>query len=78
MLGHVLRMDRNASAQRALHNAVEGAQMYSDRRGRHNTNLLDILKADMKHREMNLSNTNDLELFRSAAADKARWRKRAR
>ena len=46
--------------------------------GRHVTNLLDILKADMKHREMNLHNINDLELLRSATADKARWRERAR
>ena len=78
MLGHVLRMDRNSPAQRALQYAVEGAQMYSGRRGRHTTNLLDILKADMKQREMNLRNINDLELLRSAAADKARWRERAR
>ena len=57
---------------------VQGAQMHSGRRGRHTTNLLDILKADMKQREMNLRNINDLELLRSAAADKARWRERAR
>jgi len=50
MLGHVLRMDRNAPAQRALQYAVEGAQMYSSRCGCHTTNLLDILKADMKQR----------------------------
>ena len=78
MLGHVLRMDQNAPAQRALQYAVEGAEMYSSRRGRHITNLLDILKADMKHREMNSCNINDLELLRSAAADKARWRERAK
>ena len=46
--------------------------------GQHTTNLLDILKADMKHRELNLRNINDLELLRSAAADKARWKERAR
>ena len=78
MLGHVLRMDRNAPAQRALQYAVEGAQMYSGRHGRHTTNLLDTLKAHLKHREMNLRNINELELLRSTAADKARWRKRAR
>ena len=58
--------------------AVEGAKMYSGRRGRHTTNLLDILKVDMKHREMNLRNINDLELLRSTAADKARWREKAK
>ena len=52
--------------------------MYIGRRERHTTNLLDILKADLKHREMNLRNINDLELLRSAAADKTRWRERAR
>ena len=50
--------------------------MYSGRRVRHTTNLLDILKADMKHGEMSLRNINDLELLRSAAADKARWKER--
>ena len=78
VLGHVLRMDQNAPAQRALQYAVEGAKMYSGRRGSHTNNLLDILKADMKHKEMNLPNINDLVLLRSAAADKARWRERAR
>ena len=68
----------NAPAQRALQYAVEGAEMYSGRRGHHITNLLDILRADMKHREMNSSNINDLELLRSAAADKARWREKAK
>ena len=33
---------------------------------------------DMKQREMNLRNINDLELLRSTAADKARWRDKAR
>ena len=78
MLGHVLRMDQNAPAQRALQYAVEGTKMYSGRCGHHTTNLLDILKVDIKHREMKLPNINDLELLRSAAADKASWRVRAR
>ena len=34
----------NAPVQRALQYAVEGAKMYSGRRGRHITNLLDILR----------------------------------
>ena len=78
VLGHVLHMFRNAPAQRALQYAVECAEMYSGRCGRHITNLLDILRADMKHREMNSRNINDLELLRSAAVDKARWRERAK
>ena len=63
MLGHVLCMDRNAPAQRALQYAVEGAKMYSGRCGRRTTNLLDILKTDMTCREMNLHNVIDLELL---------------
>ena len=78
MLGHLLRMNRNAPAQRALQYPVEGAKMYSGRCGRHTTNLLDILKADMKHREMNLHKINGLEVLWSAAADKARWSERAK
>ena len=47
MLGHVLHMFQNALAQRTLQYAVEDAEMYSGRRGRHTTNLLDLLKADI-------------------------------
>ena len=67
MLDHVLRMDRNAPAQNVLQYAVEGAKKY--RCSRHTTNLLDILKADIKERNPNLRNTTDLELLRSATAD---------
>ena len=74
MLGHVLRMDRSAPAQNALQYAVEGAKKYKGRRGRHTTNLLDTLKADIKHRNLNLHNTIDLEILRRAADDRARWR----
>ena len=74
MLGHVLRMDRSAPAQNALQYAVEGAKKYKGRRGHHTTNLLDTLKADIKHRNLNLRNTIDLEILRRAADDRARWR----
>ena len=78
MLGHVLHMDRNSPAQNALHYAVEGTKKYTGRHGCHTTNLLDILKADMKERDLNLRNTSDLELLQSAAADRARWKEMAK
>ena len=58
--------------------AVDGIKKYRGRRGRYTTNLLDILKADMKERDLNLHNTSGLELLRSAAADRARWREMAK
>ena len=67
-----LRMDQNAPAQNALHYAVEGAKKYRGKCGRHTNNLLDILKAGMKERDLNLRNTSDLELLQSAAADRVR------
>ena len=78
MLSHVLCMVRNSPAQNALHYAVEGTKKYRGRRSRHTTNLLDILKADMKERDLNPHNTSDLELLRNAAADRARWREMAK
>ena len=74
MLGHVLCMDQNAPAQNALQYAIEGAKKYRGRCGHHTTNLLDILKAEIMERNLNLHNTTDLELLRSAAADRARCR----
>ena len=59
--------------------SAEGTTICSGRcqnvHGHHTTNLLDILKADMKQREMKVRNINDLELLRSAAADTAVERK---
>ena len=78
MLSHVLCMVRNSPAQNALHYAVKGSKKYRGRRSRYTTNLLDILKADMKERDLNLHNTSDLELLRNAAADRARWREMAK
>ena len=78
MLGHMLRMNQDAPAQNALLYAVEGAQKYKGRRGRHMTNLLDTLKADIKERGMHLRNTRDLELLRQTAADRSKWEKMAR
>ena len=67
-------MDQNGRAQNALQYAVECAMKHRDRRGCHTTNLLDTLQADIKHRNLNPCNTTDLELLRSTATDRARWR----
>lgn len=43
--------------------AVVGAKKYRGKSGRHTTNFLDIVKADIKLRNLNLRNTTDLKLL---------------
>ncbi|XP_033111648.1 uncharacterized protein LOC117112649 [Anneissia japonica] len=52
MFGHVLRMPENTPAQRALEFAVVASNKYQARKGRHYTNLLSTLRADLKEAKM--------------------------
>ena len=48
MFGHVLRMPENTPAQQALEFAVLGSSKYRSCRGRHCSNLLSLLQADLR------------------------------
>ena len=74
MLGHVLRMPQDTPAQLALHFAVEGSQIQKGGRGRHQTNLLDTIKSDLKHHQIALKCVDDIKTVRALANDKATWR----
>ena len=75
MLGHILRMDPDTPAQRALDFAVSGSQAYQARQGRHCTNLLGTIRADLKQAGLGpLRTARQLDhCLRQRAHDKARW-----
>ena len=74
MLGHILRMDPDTPAQRALDFAVSSSQAYQARQGRHCTNLLGTIRADLKQAGLGpLRTARQLHCLRQRAHDKARW-----
>ena len=74
MLGHILRMDPDTPAQRALDFAVTGSQAYQARQGRHCTNILGTIRADLKQAGLGpLHTARQLHCLRQRAHDKARW-----
>ena len=76
MLGHVLRLDRGAPAQRAMDFAFGKMVKNMDaRRGRHSTNLLSTITNDLKRRGLKLSCKRDLDILREVAADRIAWKK---
>lgn len=48
MLGHVLHMPTDTPAQLAMQLALKGVTEYKGRRGRHQTNLLETIRADLR------------------------------
>ena len=60
MLGHVLRMDDDNPAQLALYFAVESSNHMTGRIGRHQTNLLNIIRRDLGIRNIELNDIDDL------------------
>ena len=76
LLGHVLRLDRAAPAQRALDFALgKKVSNMKARRGRHPTNLLSTINNDASQRGERLKNLKDLETMGRVAADKTAWRR---
>ena len=74
MLGHVLRMPTDTPAQRALEFAIVGANKYKARKGRHCTNLLSLLRSDLKNAGLGTLNSGKkLKELRMHAKDKAQW-----
>ncbi|KAL6459666.1 hypothetical protein MHYP_G00314250 [Metynnis hypsauchen] len=76
MLGHILRMEMETPARRALEFAVVGAkERYQGRRGRHCTNLLELIRADIKQAGLGpLQSRSHLNKIAKAAQDSSRWR----
>ena len=85
MLGHILRSPENSPAALALSFAVDGSYDLKGRRGRHQTNLLDVIRKDISrihmscnqnfHQKIMLKNCSDIATLRIAASNRGEWSK---
>ena len=74
MFGHILRMPEDTPAQKSLEFAVVGSNKYKARKGRHCTNLLSVLRADLKDKGLGtLKTAKRLRELRMLATDKVQW-----
>jgi hypothetical protein len=73
LLGHILRSPENSPAQSALCFVVGHVKTLPGRRGKHRINLFDVLKSDMKNRDILLNDYHDLLSLRILASDKKNW-----
>ena len=74
MLGHILRMPTDTPAQLAIQFALKEATEYKGRRGRHQTNLLETIRADLRRHQLELQSDADMRILRELATDKNKWR----
>ena len=74
MLGHILRSPENTPAQLALSYAVEGATLHKSRRGRHQTNLFNIIKSDIEALDISLNTSDDLFELRGLTRNSNVWK----
>ena len=74
MAGHVLRMATDTPAQLAMRFALQGAMEYKGRRGRHQTNLLETIRADLSKHQLKLQCEADIKILTEQATDKNKWR----
>ena len=61
-------------SQQALQFAVVGAQQFKGRRGRHQTNFLETIRADLRPLNQSLVTETDIIRLREQASDKAQWK----
>ena len=72
MFGHVLRLDENTPAFASLKFAV--TNNLKSRKGRHQSNIFNLLKCDLKLRDLELNDINDLTSLKSIAANRSKWK----
>ena len=72
MFGHILRSQSNAPAMMAIKFALFGTSDLKGRRGRPQTNLLTVLKNDLRERGFDF--TRDFEKVMLLASDRKRWK----
>ena len=85
MFGHILRSQENSPAALALSFAVNESSELKGRRGRHQTNLLDVIRKDISRIHMScnvniknkilLKNNNDISTLRIVASNRIEWGK---
>ena len=70
LLGHILRSPENSLAQSALCFFINQVTILPGRRGRHRINLFDVLKSNLKNRDILLNDYSDLLSLRMLASDR--------
>ena len=75
MLGHILRSNNDTPAYQSFLFAAFGCMNLKGRRGRHRSNLYDlIVKRDLNKRHIYLNNESDFENLVNLARDKIGWK----
>ena len=75
MLGHVLRSDNSTPAYQSFLFAAFGCNNIKGRKGRHRTNLFDIIvKKDLHKRQIYLNNEDDFMNLVFLAQDRVKWK----
>ena len=72
MLGHVLRSNRKSPAFTSLTFAMTNG--VKSRKGRHQMNLMQVIKSDLRCRKFDLKNIEDIYILCDIASDRGRWR----
>ena len=72
MLGHVLRSSHNSPAFSSLIFAMTNE--LTNRKGRHQFNLIQVIKSDLRCRKFELKNIEDIYILCDIASDRERWR----
>ena len=72
MLGHILRSDQDTPAFKSLTFAMSNE--LRSRKGRHQMNLMHVIKSDLKCRNFGLQCVDDIYDLCEIASDRARWR----
>ena len=72
MFGHVLRLDENTPAFASLKFAL--TNNLKSRKGRHQSNRVSVVKCDLKSRDLELNDINDLINLKSIAAKRSTWK----
>ena len=75
MFGHILRSSSNSPALCSLFFAVESMHEMKGRIGRHQCNLLQVLRKDLADRNLKIVNTHDIYELIFLAHDRQKWRK---
>ena len=73
MLGKVLRKPENHATYSSLIFAAHSQNTLKSRKGRHAKNLYDMIKTDLKNRNIKLESIEDIENMREIAKESKNW-----
>ena len=74
LLGHIMRSDNRTPAYQAFRFAALGSKDIKGRKGRHRTNLFDLILKDLTGKNISLKTENDMNILVDLALDRKGWR----